>query len=147
MVPESLWVGQLAIAAGPSSTQDQARKLWVGQLAVAASWQLRGGREPHRVLLLTLSAMTFSGWIAVLAGWDVTEIGRQPWIVQDLISVQEVVADHASATMTGTLLGYVLLYAFLLVSYIGAMRHMATKPAASQVLGPVTFTTQPSAQH
>ena len=67
--------------------------------------------------------------------------------VQDLISVQEVVADHASATMTGTLLGYVLLYAFLLVSYIGAMRHMATKPAASQALGPVTFTTQPSAQH
>ena len=112
-----------------------------------ASWQLRGGREPHRVLLLTLSAMTFSGWIAVLAGWYVTEIGRQPWIVQDLISVQEVVADHASATMTGTLLGYVLLYAFLLVSYIGAMRHMATKPAASQALGPVTFTTQPSAQH
>ncbi|MGV3693101.1 MAG: cytochrome ubiquinol oxidase subunit I, partial [Paracoccus marcusii] len=25
--------------------------------------------------------MGFSGWIATLAGWYVTEIGRQPWLV------------------------------------------------------------------
>ena len=112
-----------------------------------ASWQLRGGREPHRPVLLALSAMTFSGWVAVLAGWYVTEIGRQPWIVQDLISVQEVVADHASATMTGTLLGYLLLYGFLLASYIGALRHLATKPAASLAMGPVTFSAPHAPQH
>lgn len=112
-----------------------------------ASWQLRGGREPQPLVLLAVSSMTFSGWVAVLAGWYVTEIGRQPWIVQNLISVQEVVADHSGATMTGTLLGYVVLYGFLLASYIGALRHMATKPAASLALGPVTFKPQSAPQH
>jgi cytochrome d ubiquinol oxidase subunit I len=26
--------------------------------------------------------MAFSGWVATLAGWYTTEIGRQPWLVQ-----------------------------------------------------------------
>lgn len=104
------------------------------------AWQLRGGRQAGRPLLSALSWMTFSGWVAVLAGWYVTEIGRQPWIVTGLIRVDEVVADHASATVAGTLLGYVLLYGFLLVSYVGALRHLASKPAASLALGPVGFT-------
>lgn len=103
------------------------------------AWQLRGNRAASRPLLIALSVMTFSGWIAVLAGWYVTEIGRQPWIVQGLISVKEVVADHSSATVAGTLFGYILLYIFLLLSYIGAVRHLATKPAASMALGPVSF--------
>ncbi|WP_372862860.1 cytochrome ubiquinol oxidase subunit I [Spongiibacter sp.] len=102
-------------------------------------WQLRGNRAASNGLLLALSAMTFSGWIAVLAGWYVTEIGRQPWIVSGLITVQEVVADHSSATVAGTLFGYILLYVFLLISYIGAIRHLSTKPAASLALGPVSF--------
>ena len=32
--------------------------------------------------LFALVAMTFSGWLATLAGWYTTEIGRQPWLVQ-----------------------------------------------------------------
>ncbi|MCK5874628.1 MAG: cytochrome ubiquinol oxidase subunit I [Alcanivoracaceae bacterium] len=93
-------------------------------------------RIEHPWLMRALSAMTFSGWIAVLAGWYVTEIGRQPWIVSGLLRTSEVVADHASATLMGTLLGYVGLYAFLLVSYIAALRYLATKPARSLSLLP-----------
>ena len=78
--------------------------------------------------------MTFSGWFAVLAGWYVTEVGRQPWIVEGVLTAQDVVADHSSATMSGTLLGYVLLYLFLLVSYIGALHQLSRKPAASLAL-------------
>ncbi|MEN8721102.1 MAG: cytochrome ubiquinol oxidase subunit I, partial [Oceanococcaceae bacterium] len=103
------------------------------------AWHMRGGREPHPRLLWALSWMTFSGWVAVLAGWYVTEIGRQPWIVQGLVTVESVAAPHASATVMGTLVGYVLMYGFLLVSYIGALRHLATKPAASLAMGPVHF--------
>lgn len=73
----------------------------------------------------------FSGWVAVVAGWYVTEIGRQPWIVDGVLRTADVVADHASATLTGTLLGYVALYVFLLMAYIGALRYLASKPAAS----------------
>ncbi len=98
-----------------------------------AFWQLRSGRASPAVLR-ALSWMTFSGWVAVLAGWYVTEIGRQPWIIQGVLKVEDVVADHASATVFGTLFGYILLYVLLLFAYIGAVRHLSTKPAASLVL-------------
>src|SRR5690606_13415597 len=52
----------------------------VGMLMIAtgvfAAWKLRGRREPPRWLARWLVAMTFSGWVATLAGWYVTEIGR-----------------------------------------------------------------------
>lgn len=104
-----------------------------------AAWAMRGGREPNRKVLAALSLMTFSGWVAVLAGWYVTEIGRQPWIVDGVITVKEVVADHSQATVGGTLIGYLLLYLFLLISYIGALRNLANKPAGSLAMGPVAF--------
>lgn len=99
-------------------------------------WSLRGERKPGKPLLHALSWMTFSGWVAVLAGWYVTEIGRQPWVVYGLLKAKDVVADHSSATLTGTLVGYLLLYVFLLASYIGAIRYLATKPARSLALTP-----------
>ena len=103
-----------------------------------AAWQLRGKNTPTKPLLYALSAMTFSGWIAVLAGWYVTEIGRQPWIVTGVLKVQDVVADHSSATVGGTLIGYILLYGFLLASYIGALLNLSRKPAASLKLTAVS---------
>ncbi|MZR63382.1 cytochrome ubiquinol oxidase subunit I [Alcanivorax sp. DP30] len=116
----------------------------VGMLMVLvgwwALWRLFRDREEsssaHPWLLRAMSIMTFSGWVAVLAGWYVTEIGRQPWIVDGLLKTSEVVADHSSATVAGTLFGYVLLYAFLLVAYIAALRYLATKPARSLSLTP-----------
>jgi cytochrome d ubiquinol oxidase subunit I len=85
---------------------------------------------------MALSIMTFSGWVATLAGWYVTEIGRQPWIVYGLLKTADVAADHASATLTGTLFGYIGLYVFLLISYIQALRYLASKPAQSLTLLP-----------
>jgi len=105
-----------------------------------AAWRLRKGNRSDRLLLKGLSYMTFSGWVAVLAGWYVTEIGRQPWIVSGVLRVQDVVADHSTATVASTLFGYVLLYVLLLVSYVAAVRRLATKPAESLAMGPVVFT-------
>ncbi|GAA4093258.1 cytochrome ubiquinol oxidase subunit I [Zhongshania borealis] len=115
--------------------------LAVGGLMLLVSWwgawQMRGKNIPTKPLLYALSAMTFSGWVAVLAGWYVTEIGRQPWIVSGVLKVQDVVADHSSATVGGTLVGYILLYGFLLASYIGAVRNLSRKPAASLSLNAI----------
>lgn len=97
-----------------------------------AGWELfRRKQKPSAALLTAASWMTFSGWVAVLAGWYVTEIGRQPWIVQGLLTSAEVVADHSSGVMLTTFTGYMALYVFILVSYIATLRYMATKPAAS----------------
>jgi len=112
--------------------------LAVGVLMILVSWfgffTIFIKKSMNDWLLRSLSWMTFSGWVATLAGWYVTEIGRQPWIVYGLLRVEDVVADHASATLLGTLLGYAGLYTFLLISYIAAIKTIANKPAASLVL-------------
>lgn len=112
----------------------------MGLLMLAVSWwalwSTRGKRKPGKPVLYALSGMTFSGWVAVLAGWYVTEIGRQPWIVYGLLKVEDVVADHSAGTVLGTLIGYLVIYVFLLVAYIGALRYLSTKPARSLALTP-----------
>jgi len=88
--------------------------------------------------LRVLSLMTYAGWVATLAGWYVTEIGRQPWLVYGAMTAAEVAAPHSAGTMIGTLTTYALLYAFLLVAYVATLRYLGTKPAASlKMLGPV----------
>jgi len=96
-------------------------------------WQLWRKKELNDFSYKLIFAMTFSGWVAVLAGWYVTEIGRQPWIVQGLITTSEVVADHGVATVMTTLIAYFVIYAFLLVSYIGAIFYLSSKPAKSLI--------------
>ena len=89
------------------------------------------GRVLPRASLRALALLTFAGWVAVLAGWYVTEIGRQPWIVYGELAVADVVADHSQGVMRGTLLAYALLYVVLLAAYVGTLRHLSAKPAGS----------------
>lgn len=109
----------------------------VGTLMLIVSWlcayQLLRRKTLHGILLRTLSLMTFSGWIAVLSGWYVTEIGRQPWIVNGVLRTSDVVADHPGGVVLTTLIGYTILYVALLVAYILTLRYMSTKKARSLI--------------
>ena len=97
-----------------------------------AAWKLWRNRSAKVALpnwlLYTLAGMSFSGWVATLAGWYVTEIGRQPWIVYGMVKTADVVAPHPPPMVLGTLIAYLLLYALLLVSYIGVIKYMAEHP-------------------
>jgi cytochrome d ubiquinol oxidase subunit I len=107
----------------------------IGLLMIAvswtAAWSLRRGRAPPRAVLRALAAMTYAGWIATLAGWYVTEIGRQPWLVYGLLAAADTVAPHPAAKVAVTLAAYAVLYTFLLISYVLTLRYLATKPAKS----------------
>jgi len=78
--------------------------------------------------------MTFSGWVATLAGWTVTEVGRQPWLITGVMRTADAAAAHRPATLAGSLAAYAVLYALLLAAYVGTLRYMSTKPAASRRL-------------
>lgn len=110
----------------------------VGMLMLLVSWvvtyKLIRDQKLSKNILRILSIMSFSGWVGILAGWYVTEIGRQPWIVQGLIKTKDVVADHPSGTLLITLIAYLLLYAFLMVSYISALRYLSGKPSQSRTI-------------
>jgi cytochrome d ubiquinol oxidase subunit I len=103
----------------------------MGMLMLAVSWfgwwQLRRGGLPGKPLLYALAAMTFSGWIATLAGWYVTEIGRQPWLVTGVLSTSEAVSDVPGMVLFGSLSAYVAVYAVLLVAYMSTLVHLARK--------------------
>ena len=107
-----------------------------GMLMLAFSWAglwlyRRQGWVADRLprpLLWGLALMTFSGWLATVAGWYVTEIGRQPFIVYGLIRVDEVASRVSSPMIALTLAMYVTLYLALIVSYVGVVKYMASKP-------------------
>jgi cytochrome bd ubiquinol oxidase subunit I len=85
---------------------------------VFSRWQLR-----------LLAGMTFSGWVATLAGWWVTEIGRQPFLVYGVLRTADLVADHPQGMVLSTLLAYLALYVFLLGAYVLVLMYMAQHPA------------------
>ncbi|HAI60028.1 MAG TPA: cytochrome ubiquinol oxidase subunit I [Xanthomonadaceae bacterium] len=91
------------------------------------AWALRKKREPSVWLSRTLVVMAFSGWVAVLAGWYTTEIGRQPWLVQGVLKTADAASAVPGPMIGATLVGYLVLYAFLLTAYISVVFHMARK--------------------
>ena len=66
-------------------------------------------------------------YIAASAGWILTEMGRQPWIVQDLLLTSEANSPNVSTTWLGISLGvFVALYVILLAADVWLMRRYAT---------------------
>ena len=108
----------------------------IGVLMLLASWigwwmyRRRGwvASALPRPLLWSLTAMTFSGWLAMLAGWYVTEIGRQPFIVYGLLRTADVASNVAPPMIALTLALYVIIYLTLIVAYVGVVKYMAEKP-------------------
>jgi len=96
-------------------------------VAWAGAWLLRGDREPGAVLGRVLVGMTLSGWVAVLAGWYVTEIGRQPFLVQGVLRTETAVTDVAASSIGLTLAGYLLIYAVLIAAYISVLFYLARR--------------------
>jgi cytochrome d ubiquinol oxidase subunit I len=58
-------------------------------------------------------ALTPSGFIAVLAGWFVTEIGRQPYIVYGVMRTAEAVSPVAATNIVISLLAFIAAYTFI----------------------------------
>jgi cytochrome d ubiquinol oxidase subunit I len=101
----------------------------LGMLMFAISWFSRfvlwRKDELPTWLLKTLVAMSFSGWVATLAGWYVTEIGRQPWLVTGILTVKDAATDIAPENVGITLTLYLILYVVIMVAYLHTIFTMA----------------------
>ncbi|MEW6998795.1 cytochrome ubiquinol oxidase subunit I [Colwelliaceae bacterium BS250] len=101
----------------------------IGMLMIVISWfsrlQLWRKKQLPPWLLTTLVVMSFSGWVATLAGWYVTEIGRQPWLVTGILTIKDAATDIAPANVGITLTLYLILYAVLMVAYLHTIFTMA----------------------
>ncbi|WP_333713059.1 cytochrome ubiquinol oxidase subunit I [Yoonia sp.] len=115
-----------------------------GLLMLLISWaasgmmlrKTRGGVEGlPKPMLYALVGMSFSGWLATLAGWYTTEIGRQPWLVQGVMTTKEAVADVPAPMVLSTLIAYLLVYAALLAAYIFVIFYLARKASKGEAIG------------
>jgi cytochrome d ubiquinol oxidase subunit I len=103
----------------------------VGMLMLIISWagriQLWRNKPLPRWLLKGLVAMSFSGWLATLAGWYVTEIGRQPWLVTGILTVKEAATDIAPGNVALSLSLYLILYVVIMTAYLHTLFTMANR--------------------
>jgi len=102
-------------------------------VAWTSTWVMRKGRNAPSWLARVLVGMTFSGWVATVAGWYVSEIGRQPWLVQGVLKTAEAVGPVPAGAIAASLTTYLVLYAVLLVAYVSVVFHLAAQAAAGNI--------------
>ncbi|MGB5334000.1 MAG: cytochrome ubiquinol oxidase subunit I, partial [Woeseiaceae bacterium] len=102
-------------------------------VSLAGAWVMRKGRDAPRWLARVLVGMTFSGWVATVAGWYVSEIGRQPWLVQGVLRTADAVGPVGAGAIAASLTVYLLLYLGLLVAYVTVLFYLASQAAAGYI--------------
>jgi cytochrome d ubiquinol oxidase subunit I len=106
----------------------------VGLLMLAVSWfalyRLWRHGDIDRLLAFALVGMTFSGWVATLAGWYVTEIGRQPWLVTGVLTTAQAASQVPAPMIASTLAMYLAVYVLLIAAYVSVLFHLAGKGVA-----------------
>lgn len=101
-----------------------------------ATWKLSRYGALRPITLRLFVVMTFSGWIATLSGWYVTEIGRQPWLVRGVLTTADAAGPVASGKIAGSLTLYLSLYVALIVAYIWTLFFLANNRSKPKHPGP-----------
>jgi cytochrome d ubiquinol oxidase subunit I len=84
--------------------------LMIGVGAIGLLSRLRGRLYQSRWLHRILVAMAPSGFLAVLAGWVVTEVGRQPYTIYGLLRTADSVSPLDAPAVSASLLAFVVVY-------------------------------------
>lgn len=81
-------------------------------------WRTRGP-EHNRPFLAACVAMAPTGFIAVISGWIVAEVGRQPYVVYGVLRTAEAVSPVGGGEVSASLLAFLVVYA--IVFSVGAL--------------------------
>ncbi|KAA8969710.1 cytochrome ubiquinol oxidase subunit I [Mycobacterium sp.] len=129
--------------------------------ALAALWLTRGGRIPTQSWFSRFALLAIpTPFLASIAGWIFTEMGRQPWVVAPnptgdqmiRITVQQGVSHHGSAMVLTSLVMFTVVYGILAVIWFwllkrytieGPQEHdaqpIAPAPAGADEVAPLSF--------
>jgi cytochrome d ubiquinol oxidase subunit I len=111
--------------------------------AIYALYLVMGDLYETRPLALKLFGLAIAlPYLANATGWILTEVGRFPWVVYGLVSLQQGVSPNVTAGMLWTsLLGYVLVYGALIVATV----YLMAKYARAGASGAIPAAEEPSA--
>jgi cytochrome d ubiquinol oxidase subunit I len=101
--------------------------MFVG-IAWAVAARLRRDAAPRRWLLWLIALCGPVGFIALEAGWFVTEVGRQPWVIQGILKTADSVTP--SRHVWSMLIAFAALYATLGAVTVALLRYLARKTTA-----------------
>ncbi len=113
--------------------------------AMAALWLTRGGRIPRQRWFATFALVTLpTPFLANIAGWVFTEMGRQPWVIAPnptgdpilRLTVSQGVSNHATGMVLMSLIIFTAIYAALAVIWFWLMRRYVVE-------GPQEHDTEP----
>jgi cytochrome d ubiquinol oxidase subunit I len=99
-------------------------------LGVAAFFAWRGTLEPKRWLLWAGVFTIPLPYLAALAGWVLTEVGRQPWIVWGLLKTVDANSPSVSSTTIALSLGVfgLLYFALTVLNFVLLRRYARLDP-------------------
>jgi cytochrome d ubiquinol oxidase subunit I len=108
-------------------------------LGLWAAWsRWRGTLYTSRPLQRFALGMGPAGVVAILAGWFTTEIGRQPWIVYNVMRTADAVSPHGAVELGVTLALFVVVYfAVFGAGLVYMLRLIAAGPATPDAQVPV----------
>jgi cytochrome d ubiquinol oxidase subunit I len=89
----------------------------LGVLALFALLKRKGWLEDHRFLKISALAMPL-GFIAIEAGWTVTEVGRQPWVIYGVMKTKDAVSPMPGLVVPMLLFTSVYLLLAVVVSWL-----------------------------
>jgi len=99
--------------------------LWGAWLA----WRKRGP-ENSRLFLRACVAMGPAGFVAVIAGWTVAEVGRQPWVIYGILRTADAASPVRAEQVSASLIAFVIIYAIVFsVGALYILRLMGEGPA------------------
>ncbi|ADD04621.1 cytochrome bd ubiquinol oxidase subunit I [Natrialba magadii ATCC 43099] len=110
---------------------------WFIALGAWGTYRLwRGGLADDDRLLKALMVSSPLGFIALITGWYVAEIGRQPWIIQDVLTTAEGVSPPLSGTeATLTLIAFVIGYVLLFSVFLYVLKRIVDEEASRHEVG------------
>ncbi len=107
--------------------------VWSGVL-----WQ-RGTMTESKGLLRAWMCMAPAGFVAVLAGWYTTEIGRQPYVIYGLMRTSEAASAVSAASVATSLVAFGTVYLFIFIAgtyYLLKLLRKGPQPVETTMLHP-----------
>ncbi len=73
-------------------------------------------------------------WICSQAGWIVAEVGRQPWVIQDLMPTGAAISANSTAAVQTTFWLFAVLFTLLLVAEISIMLRYIARMSRTDII-------------
>lgn len=90
-------------------------------------WRRRDRLTQQKWFLRAAVLAPVGAYMALEAGWVVTEVGRQPWIVYEIMKTEEAVTDAPAGAVWTSLIVIMVLYALIAAALVTILLGMARR--------------------